>query len=163
MRRSLPLFVVDAGLVAVAYYIAFWLRFDQSLSSHYYYNQLLLRTWPWVVLGTGLVLALCGVYRRRRDYGSQRTHLALALVVATVLLVWIVALVHPVVRTLVSSGSARIHAASVALGLPSAVVLSYFLLALVFLIGVRRLVRAVEDGLRGLRASRDQRNGPVLP
>jgi len=166
MRRSLPLCVVDAALVALAYYLAFWLRFDQSLSTHGNYRLLLTRTWPWVALGTALVLALSGVYRRRRDYGSQRNiaHLAWALVVATVLLVWIVALVHPVVRTLlVSSGGARIHAASVALGLPAAVVESYFLLALAFLIGVRRLARAVGDGLPGLRSSRDQPRGPALP
>ena len=71
-RHSLPQLVVDAGLVALAYYLAFWLRFDQSISSHDFYNRLLLRTWPWVVLGTALILALSRVYQRRWRYIGQR-------------------------------------------------------------------------------------------
>src|SRR5450755_1909003 len=97
-RHSLPQLLVDAGLVALAYYLAFWLRFDQALAAHGNYNTLLLRTWPWVVLGTAVILALSRVYQRRWRYVSQRDieHLVRALIVDTVLLVSIVALAHPV-------------------------------------------------------------------
>jgi FlaA1/EpsC-like NDP-sugar epimerase len=150
-RHSLPQLVVDAGLVALAYYLAFWLRFDQSPSAHHYYELLLTRTWPWVVLGTAAILALSRVYQRRWRYVSQRDIelLVRALVVDTVLLVSIVALVHPVVK-FVYSGGVNVR---VAVGLPAGVIVYYFLLALVFLTAARVLARAVNDRrLPGLRA-----------
>jgi hypothetical protein len=54
--------------------------------------------WPWVVLGTVAILALSRVYQRRWRYVSQRDieHLVRSLVIATVLLVSVVALAHPV-------------------------------------------------------------------
>src|SRR5450631_1460831 len=97
-RHSLPQLVVDAGLVALAYYLAFWLRFDRALSSHGNYDQLFKRTWPWVILGTAVILALSRVYQRRWRYVSQRDieHLVRALIIDAVLLVSIVAIAHPV-------------------------------------------------------------------
>src|ERR1017187_10291022 len=153
-RHSLPQLVVDAGLVALAYYLAFWLRFDQSLSGHGAYEQLLTSTLPWVVVGTAAILALSRVYQRRWRYVGQRDIelLVRALIIDTVLLVSIVALAHPVL--LYKDGGES------AVALPAGVVVYYFLLALVFLTAARVLARAVNDRrLPGLRsAPRGRRN-----
>src|SRR5450631_126200 len=134
-RHSLPQLVVDAGLVALAYYLAFWLRFDQALSSHGNYDQLFMRTWPWVILGTALIFAASRVYQRRWRYVSQRDieHLVRALIFATVVLVSVVALAHPVVWL---SNHGRDQTA---VPLPGGVVALYFLLSLVFLTSARVL------------------------
>src|ERR1700730_304555 len=86
-RHSLPQLVVDAGLVATAYLLAFWVRFDGRPPSPY--HQLFTRTWPWVILGTAVILALSRVYQRRWRYVSQRDieHLVRVLIIDTVLLV----------------------------------------------------------------------------
>jgi FlaA1/EpsC-like NDP-sugar epimerase len=133
-RHSLPQLVVDAGLVAIAYYLAFWLG---QLPSQY--HRLLVRTWPWVVLGTAVILALSRVYQRRWRYVSQRDieQLVRALVIDAVLLVSIVAIVHPVHHY-----SGRV---SVAVPVPGRVAVLYPLLALVFLTSARVLARAVND------------------
>src|ERR1700733_12062027 len=97
-RHSLPQLAVDAGLVALAYYLAFWLRFeDQAGGIPERYRRLLMGTLPWVVLGPVVILGALRVYQRRWRYVSQRDIelLVRALVVATVLLVSIVAVVHP--------------------------------------------------------------------
>jgi FlaA1/EpsC-like NDP-sugar epimerase len=154
-RHSLPQLVVDAGLVALAYYLAFWLRFDQALSAHGNYNTLLLRTWPWVVLGTAVILALSRVYQRRWRYVSQRDieHLVRALLLAGVLLVSIVAIVHPVHQTLHDPFRVNV------VGLPGTVAVLYPLLVVVFLTGARVLARAVNDRrLPGLRTRRGGRS-----
>jgi FlaA1/EpsC-like NDP-sugar epimerase len=147
-RHSLPQLVVDAALVALAYYLAFWLRFDESFAAHHRYEQLLTRTLPWVVLGTAAILALSRVYQRRWRYVSQRDIelLVRALVVDAVLIVTIVALAHPVIKY-------RGHVEIGAVGIPLGVLVLYLLLALVFLTSARVLSRAVNDrrlpGLRG--------------
>jgi FlaA1/EpsC-like NDP-sugar epimerase len=163
-RHSLPQLVVDAGLVAIAYYLAFWLRFDQSLSAHGRYRLLLTRTWPWVVLGTALILALSRVYQRRWRYVSQRDieHLVRALIVDTVVLVSVVAVVHPVlahVKTATIGPDGHHVVDTVNVGMPAGVIVYYFLLALVFLTSARVLARAVNDRrLPGLRAHAGGRN-----
>ena len=111
-RHSLPQLAVDAGLVALAYYLAFWLRFEDQTARHARaYHRLLMVTWPWVVVGTALILAASRVYQRRWRYVSQRDIelLVRALVVATLLLVSIVAVVAP--GRLVASSGAHHHRA----------------------------------------------------
>ena len=96
-RHSLPQLVVDAGLVALAYFLAFWLRFQgESMPSRY--RALLEDTLPWVVLGTVVILALARVYQRRWRYVSGRDveHLLRAIVIDAILLVAVVAITHPV-------------------------------------------------------------------
>jgi FlaA1/EpsC-like NDP-sugar epimerase len=158
-RHSLPQLVVDAALVALAYFLAFWLRFDQALSQHGRYKLLLTRTWPWVVVGTAVILVLSRVYQRRWRYVSQRDIelLVRSLVIDTVLLVSIVALVHPVVK--VEPNAAGVYHDVGAVGLPASVIVYYFLLTLVFLTGARVLARAVYDRrLPGLRGHADGRS-----
>jgi FlaA1/EpsC-like NDP-sugar epimerase len=174
-RHSLPQLVVDAGLVALAYSLAFWLRLeDLNRSSKVLYTSMLTRTLPWVVLGTVLILALSRVYQRRWRYVSQRDieHLVRALLIDAVLLVSIVAIVHPVHQVVHESFVVTEHPAhhpavqvvkhsykTVAVSLPGTVAVLYPLLALVFLTGARVLARAVNDHrLPGLRAHAGGRN-----
>jgi FlaA1/EpsC-like NDP-sugar epimerase len=154
-RHSLPQLVVDAGLVALAYLLAFWLRFDGSPPPPY--HALLTRTLPWVVLGTAVILALSRVYQRRWRYVSQRDieHLVRALLIDAVVLVSLVAIVHPV------QVEHTIHTTNVTFtpSLPATVAVLYPLLALLFLTSARVLARAINDHrLPGLRANAGGRN-----
>jgi FlaA1/EpsC-like NDP-sugar epimerase len=163
-RHSLPQLVVDAGLVALAYYLAFWLRFEDQAHMPLRYQRLLDRTWPWVVLGTVAILGLSRVYQRRWRYVSQRDieHLVRSLVIATVLLVSVVALAHPLLW--IQKTAAVVHGhhvlQTVSVGLPASVIVFFFLLSLVFLTAARVLARAVNDRrLPGFRsAPRGRRN-----
>src|SRR5206468_11450648 len=95
-RHSLPQLGVDGALVALAYFLAFELRFDSGPKGSY--GLLYHRTWPWVILGTTLVLAVSRVYQRRWRYAGQRDYQTLvrAVVVATIILVGAVAILRPV-------------------------------------------------------------------
>src|SRR4051794_25583906 len=70
-RYSLPQLVVDGVLVALAWHLAFTLRFDRIPGR---FERLLDATWPWVTVGTLLVFFCFGLYQRRwsllglRDY-----------------------------------------------------------------------------------------------
>ncbi len=146
-RHSLPQLAVDGALVALAYYLAFQLRFDGGLPLRY--AHLYGRTWPWVVAGTVAVLALSRVYQRRWRYASQRDYQSLvrAIVVATIILIGAVTIVRPVQNP---------RGATV--GLPNGVTVVYLLLALAFLGGARLLARSVHDRpIRGFRARKGAR------
>jgi FlaA1/EpsC-like NDP-sugar epimerase len=150
-RHSLPQLGVDGALVALAYYLAFELRFDSGPKGSY--GLLFDRTWIWVVLGTAVVLALSRVYQRRWRYAGARDYQTLlrALVVSTIILVAAVAIVRPVQQAN--------HEGTKAIVLPTSVIALYFLLALALLGGVRLLARSVHDRpIRGFRAGRDARD-----
>src|ERR1700683_555724 len=87
-RHMLPQIVVDGVLVALAYYLAFQLRFDDARAPvHAIYTVLLERTILWVALGGVLVLVLARVYQRSWSYSGQRDYEAILRgVVAIVLL-----------------------------------------------------------------------------
>ena len=140
-RHSLPQLAVDAGLVALAYFLAFWLRLDR-LSGQY--GTLFDRTIVWVVLGTAALLAVAGVYRRRWRYATQRDieNLLRLLIVDTILLVALIEVLQPY-------GTLK---------LPDSTIVLYFLLSLLFLGGARLLARSAHDRrLRGFRARKDAR------
>ncbi len=146
-RHSLPQLAVDGALVALAYYLAFQLRFDSGPPVSY--AHLYSRTWPWVVAGTLAVLALSRVYQRRWRYAGQRDYQALvrAVVVATIVFVGVVAIVRPVQ-----------NARGATVGLPNGVTALYMLLVLAMLGGARLLARSVHDRpIRGFRARKDAR------
>jgi FlaA1/EpsC-like NDP-sugar epimerase len=148
-RHSLPQLVVDAGLVALAYFLAFWWRFGFVPIR---YHRLLIATWPWVIVGTVAILALSRVYQRRWRYVSQRDilHIARALAVAAVLLVAIVAIDHPIHR-----GSDNGFAAVL---LPDGVAFRFPAVALALLVGARLLARVINDRrLPGLRVRSEGR------
>jgi FlaA1/EpsC-like NDP-sugar epimerase len=138
-RHSLPQLVVDGVLVALAYYLAFRLRFE-TLPSHY--SSLLDSTIPWVVPLTLVVLAAFGAYQRLWTFVGQRDYEAVvkAVVGATLIVVGTIALLHPVTYA-VSPTAPR-----TAVTLPASVIALFFLLTLTLLLGVRFIVHLVSEG-----------------
>ena len=149
-RHSLPQLAVDGALVALAYWLAFQLRFDNGPRGPYLH--LRERTIWWVVAGGLVVLTLARSYQRSWSYSGQRDYWAIVRgVVAIVLLAVVaVAVIRPVQ---VPHGKAL-----VAVELPNGVVAMFFLLALVLLVGVRVLARSIHEG-RPLAAFRGVREG----
>jgi FlaA1/EpsC-like NDP-sugar epimerase len=147
-RHSLPQLLVDGLLVALAYLLAYWLRFDSSMPGRF--EHLLEVTIPWVVPLTLAVLAAFGLYQRLWTFVGQREYESVvkAMVTATVLVVAVIAFAHPVV--LKPYG---------AVGLPASVVALYFLLTLAFLLGVRFVIHLVVEGrARTLRVAKGARD-----
>jgi FlaA1/EpsC-like NDP-sugar epimerase len=150
-RHSLPQVVVDAGLVALAYHLAYLLRFDGDVRG--IYADLFERTIAFVIVGSVFVFALFGLYRHWMRYSSQRDYLqiAQACIVATLALVAYVAVVQP---RLEFNGT-RFTSVNV----PASVLVLYGLLMLVFIGGSRFLVHMLyERPPRGFRARRDARS-----
>ncbi len=131
----LPQIAVDGALVALAYYLAFRLRFDNL---DHRYTVLLERTIWWVLAGGVVVLALSRVYLRSWSYSGQRDYWAVVrgVVAITLLAVVGVAVLRPVQIP---------RHGTVALALPNGVIALFFLLLLVMLVGVRVLARAVHE------------------
>ena len=97
-RHSLPQVAVDAGLVALAYYLAFELRFDGEVTAAL---RRPVRADDRVrVVGGVFVFALFGLYRHWMRYATQRDYLriAQACVVATLSLLAYVATVQPLLQ-----------------------------------------------------------------
>src|SRR6267378_2518123 len=147
-RHSLLQLLVDGALVALAYYLAFRLRFDRGVPARY--DQLLQTTIVPVVIGTVIIFALSGMYQRWWRFLGQRDYerLLRGVVIATLALVGLVALIHPV--------RIQVHKVSTAVSLPLGVAVLFFLLTLLFCGGARFLVRAVRDRPpRGFHPARD--------
>ena len=68
-RHSLPQIALDAGLVALAYFIAYRLRFDGDVPEDY--QQLFERTLPCVITGSVVIIAAFGLYRHGMRYSAQ--------------------------------------------------------------------------------------------
>jgi FlaA1/EpsC-like NDP-sugar epimerase len=149
-RHSGPQLVADGALVALAYYLAYRLRFDRRIPVRY--EHLLTTTLPWVVAGSLVMFALFGLYQRSWRYVAQRDieALARAVLVTTLGFVGLAALIHPV-TTATRDGV-------VAVSPPSGVVALWFLLTLALLGGMRYLVNLVlTRPVRGLRSRKDAR------
>jgi FlaA1/EpsC-like NDP-sugar epimerase len=152
-RHSLPQVAVDAGLVALAYYLAFELRFDGDVPA--LYSDLFERTIGFVIVGSPFVFALFGLYRHWMRYASQRDYLQIAeaCAVATLSLLAYVAIVQPRLRF--DAADSRFDGVPV----PAGVIALYGLLMLVFIGGSRFVVHALyERPLHGFRARRDARS-----
>jgi FlaA1/EpsC-like NDP-sugar epimerase len=150
-RHSIPQVVIDAGLVALAYHLAYVLRFDGDVPG--LYSDLFARTIAFVIFGSVLVFAVFGLYRHWARYATQRDYLqiAQACVAAVLALVAYVAIVQP---RLEFNGT-RFTSVNVPVG----VLALYGLLMLVFIGGARFLVHlAYERPLRGYRTRRDARS-----
>ena len=91
-RHSLPQLLVDGILVALAYFLAFRLRFDDAVPGRY--EDLFEATLPWVVPVTLVVLSTFGLYQRLWTYVGQRDYEAVARGVLAIVLLTIVYRVH---------------------------------------------------------------------
>jgi len=163
-RNSLPRLAIDAALVALSYWLAFELRFDNGLFGHYErqfdrYAKLFDRTIWWVLLGSLLVLLVARVHQRRWRYSGQRDYAAVARAVVAIVLLTVVAV--DVVRPVQIHRYGPSGANTVAVGLPNGVVALFFLLSLLLLVGVRvlagslyerRPLEALRSGARGERS-----------
>jgi FlaA1/EpsC-like NDP-sugar epimerase len=152
-RHSLPQLAVDGALVALAYWLAYRLRFDGPLGIPTRYQQLFDATIVPVVVGSLLVFALFGMYGKWWRYVTQRdyTTIAQAVVIATLLLLVYIALAKPVTQPSGAAGQATVTA-------PSGVLALFLLLMLTFVAGARFVARSVyERPLRGFRARKDAR------
>jgi FlaA1/EpsC-like NDP-sugar epimerase len=150
-RHSIPQLLVDGLLVALAYFLAYRLRFDHAVPSRY--DELFEATIPWVVPLTLAVLAAFGLYQRLWTFVGQREYegVVKAMVTSTVLVAAVIAFAHPVV---VNSEPGL----ATDVGLPAGVVALYFLLALAFLLGVRFLIHLIVEGrARTLRVAKGAR------
>jgi FlaA1/EpsC-like NDP-sugar epimerase len=150
-RHALPQLAVDAGLVALAYFLAYRLRFDGGIPETY--DDLLRATLPFAILGSVAVFVLCGLYRHWVRYASQGDFLRLAqgVLFAVLALVAYVAVVQPVLVYAPPKGY-------VALTVPTGVLVLFGLLAGALLGGVRAGVHLLySQPLRGYRPRRDAR------
>src|ERR1700742_1204435 len=71
-RHALPQLVVDGLLVALAYFLAFWLRFEGTFPPRY--SHLLTATIGWVVVVTLIALGAFGQYQRLWRFIGQRDY-----------------------------------------------------------------------------------------
>ncbi|MGO9904668.1 MAG: polysaccharide biosynthesis protein [Solirubrobacteraceae bacterium] len=153
-RHSVPQLLVDGILVALAYYLAFRLRFESGFGgANDRYGDLLTHTIFWVVPVTLAVLAGFGQYQRLWTFVGQRDYEAVVkgVIVATLLIVGATAFLHPVTTTADSQ--------TTPVNLPGSVIALFLLLALALLIGARFLVHLVIEGrVRSFRAAKGARD-----
>jgi len=153
-RHSVPQLLVDGILVALAYYLAFRLRFtDGAWGPNDRYRGLLDDTIYWVVPVALVTLALFGQYQRLWTFVGQRDYEAVVkgLVVATLVIVGAIAFLHPVTIT--------VDFAATPVNLPGSVIALFLLLALALLIGARFLVHLVVEGrVRSFRTAKGARD-----
>jgi FlaA1/EpsC-like NDP-sugar epimerase len=152
-RHSLPQIAVDGALVALAYWLAYRLRFDGPSSVPQRFEDLFAATLPAVVIASMLVFAVFGLYAKWWRYVTQRDYVRIlqAIVVATLLLPAYIALAKPVTTTSGDAGVTTVTA-------PSGVLALFFLLTLALIGGTRFVARSVyERPLRGFRARGDAR------
>jgi FlaA1/EpsC-like NDP-sugar epimerase len=154
-RHALPQVALDAGLVALAYFLAYRLRFDGGVPTRY--EDLFSRTITFAICGSVATFAIFGLYRHWMRYSSQREYLRIAQAVAVSVfaLVGYVAIVQP---KLISTPEG-----DVSVTIPTGVLVLFGLLMLVFTGAVRYVTHLVyERPLRGYRPRRDARSVLVV-
>ncbi len=146
--------MVDGLLVALAYFLAFWLRFESGFGADdQRYLRLLTTTIAGVVVVTLISLAAFGQYQRLWRFVGRRDYEAVlkAVFVATVVVVGLIAVLHPVVAAGVRT--VKYHEEYVAVPGPRAgvlppksVIMLFFLLTLALLVGARFVVQLLTEG-----------------
>ncbi len=159
-RHSVPQLLVDGLLVALAYYLAFQLRFDGHVLTRY--DDLFDSTLPWVIPVSLIIFSAFGLYQRLWTFIGQRDYEAVVkgVIVATLVIVGAIALLHPVqTPPRIVRHHDTFTIASTAVTLPASVIALFFLLTLTLMLGVRFIVHLVVEGrVRSFRASRDARD-----
>ena len=153
-RHSLSQVALDAGLVALAYFLAYRLRFDGAGGVPELYQDLFERTLGFVVIGNVAIFTLFGLYRHWMRYASQAEYLriAQACLAAVLALVAYIAVVQPKLLLAPPRGFVSVNA-------PTGVLALYGLLMLLFLGSVRFIVHAIyERPWRGSRMRKDARS-----
>ncbi len=149
-RHSIPQLAIDGVLVALAYYLAYRLRFDRGLPERY--DDLLKATIWWTVAMSLVVFAFFRLYQRWWRYTRQSDYVSIvqAVVVATLSLAGFVALFKPVQ---VASASG---VGDVSVSIPTGVLSAFFLLTLILVGGARWAAHAIyERPIAGFRANKD--------
>jgi FlaA1/EpsC-like NDP-sugar epimerase len=171
-RHSLPQLLVDGLLVALAYFLAFRLRFDGALPARY--DELLEQTVWWVLPLTLVALAGFGVYQRTWRLVGQREYEAVVkgVFVATLVAVGAIALLHPVQTApqyIFHSipGHHGLETVSVqpsaSVTLPAGVIALFLLLCLALLLAGRFAVHLATEGrVRTFRADKHARDVLVV-
>ena len=150
-RHALPQVALDAGLVALSYFLAYRLRFDGGVPDRY--EDLFGRTITFAICGSVFIFMLFDLYRHWMRYSSQREYLqiAQAVAVAVFALVGYVAVVQP---KLIFTPEGLVPVT-----VPTGVLVLFGLLMLVLVGGVRYLTHlAYERPLRGFHPRRDARS-----
>jgi FlaA1/EpsC-like NDP-sugar epimerase len=173
-RHALPQLVVDGVLVALAYFLAFWLRFEGGFdSANERYRHLFGTTIIGVVAVTLIVLATFGQYQRLWRFFGRRDYEAVlqAVLISTVVVVGVIALLHPVQAPTTDRvpGILHVHPAYVVPGptapveMPASVIVTFCLLTLALLVAARFAVQLVGEGrVRSIRSSKDDREVLVI-
>jgi FlaA1/EpsC-like NDP-sugar epimerase len=149
-RHSIPQMAVDGVLVALSYWLAFRLRFDNGLYGAY--RELFDRTVVWIAVGSVVIFLLSRMYGKWWRYSGQRDLFVVArsVALATLALVTAIAVLHPVTK-LTSEGR-------VSVALPASVVVLFALITLALLASVRIVARMVYERPRGFRARKGDRS-----
>src|SRR3954451_4288487 len=149
-RHSLPQLAMDGVLVALAYELAYRLRFDAGMPHRY---QLLLnRTIAWAVVASLLIVVLFRLYQKWFRYVTGRDYVSIlqAIAVATLSLPVFVAISHPV--------KVRSESGFTTVTIPLGVLVLFFLLTLSMVVGLRFAARLLHDPrARGFRPRKDAR------
>jgi FlaA1/EpsC-like NDP-sugar epimerase len=179
-RHALPQVLVDGVLVALAYFLAFWLRFEGSFrGQNHRYGHLFDVTVVWVVLATLVALAAFGQYQRLWRFVGQRDYEAVlkGVVVATVVVVGVIALLHPVEAAttqritvphfrhgIFTHNTFRtVPGPAAPVNLPGSVISLYFLLTLALMVGARFAVQLIAEGrVRSFRVGKGAREVLVI-
>ena len=151
-RHSLIQLALDAGLVAGAWWLAYWLRFDQAVGVPDRFAELRDSVLPWVVVIALVVFTLFRIEQKQWRYVTSRDYLGVvqAVVVLALAVVGLVAIAKPV--TWSPSG------VEVNVGVPTGVTALFLLLALALVGGVRFVAHAfAERPIRGFRARKGAR------
>src|SRR4051794_19761292 len=153
-RHAIPQMLLDAALVALAYFLAYRLRFDGDVPPRY--EQLFEHTIAFVVCGSVFIFAAFGLYRHWVRYSSHReyTQIVPAVVASVLALLVYVAVVQPVVRL-----TADVF---VTVPPPTGVLALYGLLALSLLVGVRVVTRTFYERPLRVRAPRHARSVVIV-
>src|SRR3954454_20365484 len=152
-RHSLPQLAVDGLLVALAWDLAFKLRFDRGVPSRY--EDLFESTIGVVVGGALVIFALSGLYQKWWRYFGRRDYETVlrGVLLLTIALASYIAIVHPVKVPTRGGGG------EVAVSAPAGVIVLFFLLTLAFTCGVRLLISEVlERPVRGFQPKRGARD-----